>query len=259
MDTLIYQDNIYRTADPEISLIARLFPSIIVYVKSLYAMAKIGLIAKTSKFDDKQMHDSSLYVLRALEGVGVKIEITGVENLKSFDGPCVIVSNHMSTLETLVLAAIIVPFKRMTFVIKEEIARYPLFKYAMVAAKTITVGRKNPREDFKAVMESGSERLKMGISIVVFPQTTRYVDFDPQKFNTIGVKLAKKANVPVVPLALKTDAWTIGRYFKDLGKIDISKKVYFSFGEPLIIRGNGAEEHQTILNFIKQKLTLWEK
>jgi hypothetical protein len=49
------------------------------------------------------------------------------------------------------------------------------------------------------MMDGGLARLKQGISIVVFPQTTRMVDFDASQFNSIGVKLAKKAGVPVVP------------------------------------------------------------
>ncbi len=259
MQGLTFKNNSYKTEDRHISFIARLLPSVVLYFKSFIIVAKIGWVAKKSRFNDKEMHDSSLSVFRALESVGVQIEITGLENLKKPEGPCVIVANHMSTFETLALASIIVPFKKMTFVIKEEIASYPLFKHAMVAAKTITVGRKNPREDFRAVMEGGVERLKMGISIVIFPQTTRYIDFEPQKFNTIGVKLAKKANVPIVPLALKTDAWQVGKYLKDFGKIDISKKVYFAFGEPLWIKGSGSEEHQKIIEFIQNKLRQWEK
>lgn len=259
MQGLVFKDNSYKTGERKISLIARLCPSLVLYIKSFITVAKIGWVAKKSRFNDKEMHDSSLSAFRALESVGVQIEIEGLENLKKFEGPCVIVANHMSTFETLALACIIVPFKRMTFVIKEEIARYPLFKHAMAAAKTITVGRKNPREDLRAVLDGGTERLNEGISIVIFPQTTRYKDFDPQKFNTIGVKLAKKAGVPIVPLALKTDAWQIGKYLKDFGKIDTSKKVYFAFGEPLYVKGNGSEEHQKIIAFIQNKLKEWER
>ncbi len=259
MEGLVFKDNKYKTELKDISIISKIFPSIVFYIKTLFAVSKIGWLAKKSRCNYKEMHDSSLAVLRAIESVGVVIDITGTDNLKKIDSPCVIIANHMSTLETLVLASIILPFKKMTFVIKEEIMRYPLFKYAMVAAKTIPVGRKNPREDFKAVMEGGVERLNMGISLVIFPQTTRYTNFNPETFNTIGIKLAKRANVPVIPLALKTDAWSIGKYIKDLGRIYPTKKVYFAFGEPLWIKGTGAEEHKLILEFIRDKLIEWNR
>jgi 1-acyl-sn-glycerol-3-phosphate acyltransferase len=121
----------------------------------------------------------------------------------------------------------------------------------------ITVGRSNPRDDLKAVLEGGAERLKAGRSIVIFPQTTRTPVFDPGSFNTIGVKLAKKAGVPVVPIALKTDAWGNGRILKDYGRIIPSRRVHFAFGKPLLIRDRGNEEHAAIIEFISGKLKEW--
>ncbi len=109
------------------------------------------------------------------------------------------------------------------------------------------------------MLEGGAERLKRGISIIAFPQTTRTLSFDPVQFNTIGIKLARKANVPVVPLALFTDAWGNGKYLKDFGKIDASKKVYFAFGEPMWVQGRGSDEHQAIISFISRKLQEWKE
>ena len=51
----------------------------------------------------------------------------------------------------------------------------------------------------------------MNISVLIFPQTTRELFFDPKKFNTLGIKLAKRAKVPVIPIAVKTDAWWHGQ------------------------------------------------
>ena len=96
------------------------------------------------------------------------------------------------------------------------------------------------------------------MSIIIFPQTTRTPVFDPEQFNTIGIKLAKKAGVPVVPIALKTNAWGNGTFLKDYGKIDPSKKVHFAFGKPLWIKDRGTEEHQEVIEFISGKLKEWE-
>lgn len=259
MKELTFKDNSYKTEGRHISFISKFLPSLVFYPKAFLIVFKIGWIAKLSKFNNKEMHDSSLSVFRALESVGAEIEITGIENLKKLDTPCVIVANHMSTFETLALPSIIIPFKKMTFVMKEELISYPMFKHALIASNPVIVGRKNPRLDLKAVMEGGVERLNAGISMVIFPQTTRYEDFVPEKFNTIGIKLARRANVPVVPLALKTDAWSIGKYLKDLGRIYPSKKVHFAFGEPLWIKGSGAEEHQIVIEFIQNKLREWNR
>ena len=121
----------------------------------------------------------------------------------------------------------------------------------------IAVTRTNPREDLKAVLEGGAARLERGTTIIVFPQTTRTPEFEPSQFSSIGAKLARKAGVPIVPVALKTDAWENGRHLKDLGKIDPSRKVHIGFGEPLRVAGRGTQEHQAVVSFIEDKLAAW--
>jgi len=170
-----------------------------------------------------------------------------------------VIGNHMSMMETVILPFILSSSEKVTFVIKESLLHYPFFKYVMRSRDPIAVTRSNPRQDFKTVMEQGVERIGRGISIVVFPQTTRAHIFDPSKMSSIGVKLAKKAGVPIVPLALQTSAWSNGKIIKDLGKIDVQKGVYFSFGEPITVEGKGTEEQQRITDFIQAKLQEWKK
>ena len=95
--------------------------------------------------------------------------------------------------------------------------------------------------------------------MVVFPQGERSSSFEPQQFNTIGIKIARRAGVPIVPVALKTNAWGIGRIIKDLGKIDPAKKAHVAFGEPIWIEGRGLDQHQEVIEFIQQKLQSWEE
>ena len=203
--------------------------------------------------------ESSFEIIHALENIGASIEISGLENLKNFDGPAVFISNHMSTLETLVLPSIIQPLKPVTFVVKESLVKMPVFGPIMRSRDPILVGRTSAREDLRAVMERGAEKLRNGQSIVVFPQSTRSFAFNPEEFNSLGIKLALKANVPIVPIALKTDAWGIGKKIKDFGPIDIRKKIYFAFGEHMTIQNRGADEHRKVINFITEHLNAWSK
>jgi 1-acyl-sn-glycerol-3-phosphate acyltransferase len=163
----------------------------------------------------------------------------------------------MSMFETIVLPSIIQPILPVTFVVKRSLLEYPFFRHIIRSRDPIPVSRENPREDFKTVISGGLERLEKGISVVVFPQTTRSSEFDSSKFNTIGVKLARKAKVPIIPIALVTDAWGNGKWFKDLGSIDPTKRVRLAFGEPIHVHGRGAEAHQQIINFIEGRLKHW--
>ncbi len=194
-----------------------------------------------------------------MESVGVQVEITGIRHVEQLAGPCVVIANHMSVMETNVLPGIIQPVRPVTFVVKQSLLDYPLFKHVMRSCDPIAVTRTDPRGDLRAVLEGGTQRLGRGISIIVFPQTTRAVEFDPAAFTTIGVKLAGRAGVPVVPLALLTDAWGNGKYIKEFGRIDASLKAHFAFGEPLQVQGRGADEHQAIIDFITGKLHDWRE
>ena len=172
-------------------------------------------------------------------------------------GPCVFVANHMSALEAFILPCFIMPYRKITFVIKKSLTQYPLLKHSIHSLHPIVVDRENPRKDLRAVLDQGLTCLKQNMSVLIFPQTTRSLHFDPAKFNTLGIKLAQKSRLPIVPIALKTDAWGIGRLLKDFGKIDPSKPVRMSFGSPIHITGNGKQEHQKILSFIGDTLQGW--
>ena len=257
LDTITYVNGSYRTGAGRRSLLGRFLPEVRLYSRLVSIVWRGSSKAKRGPYVTADWVSSSLETLRALEEIGAVIEINGVEHFRNLDTPCVFIGNHMSTLETMVLPAIISQFKDSTFVVKQSLVDYPVFKHIMRSRDPITVGRTNPRDDLKAVFEGGEERLKAGRSIVIFPQTTRTEIFDPGQFNTIGIKLAKKANVPVVPIALKTDAWGNGKYLKDYGKVDVSKKVWFEFGKAMTITGRGDEEHQKIIEFISGKLKSW--
>ncbi|MFQ3574618.1 MAG: lysophospholipid acyltransferase family protein [Thermodesulfovibrionales bacterium] len=259
LSPLIYTpDGSYQTTHSERFSIYRKFPSFLFYCSLLNVVITGSNVAKQGRYSKGQWIHDSLRVIRGLERAGVSLNIKGINNFKDLEHPVIFIGNHMSILETTVLPAIIAPFKPVTFVVKESLVRYPLFKHIMIATKPITVTRTNPREDFKKVIKEGTEMLRQGISIIVFPQTTRTVVFNPDEFNTIGIKLAKNAQVPVIPIALKTDAWQNGKWFKDLGKILTKKKVYFAFGQPIYIKDRGNEEHEQVIRFIQDHLKEWE-
>ncbi len=227
-------------------------------LKYAYIVFKTRRQALNKIYDRKLWADSSFYIFRIIEKTGGKFHITGMENITAGTGPVLFICNHMSTLETMILPCIIAPHREVTFVVKESLVRHPLFGDVMRSRDPIVVGRSDPRKDLEAVMNGGMERLSKGISIIIFPQSTRSLEFKPEDFNSIGVKLAKKAGVPVVPIAIKTDFWGNGKWIKELGPLDSSKRIYIKFGEPFSITGNGREENQRIISFIKASLEEWK-
>ena len=249
----------YRTQPRRTFFLSRWFPSLFYYPQFLRQVFWASGLAKQGKYGDDEWWQSSFLAMKALETVGVEIEITGLNIMETVPGPCVFIANHMSTLETICLPGMIQPYKDCTFIVKRGIVEYPVFKHLMRARDPIVVDRENPREDLKVVLEEGEKILASGRSIIVFPQTTRTVTFDPEQFNTIGIKLAKRANATVIPIALQTNAWGIGSLVKEFGRIDPTKKVRIAFGEPIHIQSRGADEHKQIVAFIQQQLQSWQQ
>ncbi len=226
-------------------------------LKYAYVVLRTRREARRGLYDTEAWAYSSSEIFRFLEKTGGKFHISGMENITLSDEPVIFISNHMSTLETMIFPALIAPHREVTFVVKESLVKHPLFGDVMRSRNPIVVGRTDPRKDLEAVMNGGEDLLSDGISIVIFPQSTRSVEFKPEEFNSLGVKLAKKAGVKVVPVAIKTDFWGNGKWIRELGPLDHRKPVYIKFGEPFPVTGNGREENQKIIDFILSSLEEW--
>lgn len=214
--------------------------------------------AAAGRCDDVAWERGSAWFADVFESVGGVIKVEGLDSLGRLDGrPCVFIANHMSTLETFLLPGMIRPRMPVTFVVKKSLTTMPVFGPVMRSRNPVVVGRTNPREDLVTVLEEGSRWLARGISIVVFPQSTRSLRFEPAKFNTIGIKLALKSGAPVLPIALKTDAWGQGRHVKELARIVPDLPARFRFGEPMEVTARGKQEHAAICRFIGDTLEEW--
>lgn len=226
------------------------------YIPIVY---KSRSIAKAGKYDYPEWISSSLKIFRLIENCGGRFHITGLDNITDTKGPVVFISNHMSTLETMIFPGIIAPKKNVTFVVKDTLVRHAIFGPTMRSREPIVVTRTDPRADFKTVITEGKVKLDEGISIIIFPQSTRTVEFNPEEFSSLGVKLAKANQVPIIPVAIKTDYWGNARFLKAFGPIDRKQPIHIEFGEALQVKGTGKEEHNYIINFISERLQLWNE
>ncbi len=256
MDCLTTQ-NRYQSKSQKPSFLSEKLPGLCFYLKMVFIICKLSRFAVKGKMTIERWIEGSIGIIRALESVGVRFEIENMDAFRNLDSSCVFIGNHMSTLETFILPCIISPCKENTFIVKQNLSTYPVFKHVLLSNDPIFISREHPREDLKIVLEEGTDRLQRNISVIVFPQTTRTITPTLEKFSTIGIKLAKRAGVPVVPFALRTDVWGNGRLIKDFGKIDPHKPVHIDFGDPLIISGSGKKEHEWIIQFITNKLKMW--
>jgi 1-acyl-sn-glycerol-3-phosphate acyltransferase len=227
------------------------------YTKFFGIMFRSRALAVKGLYDDEAWSDSSIAVLRALESCGARFHISGIEHVRALTGPAVFVANHMSTFETLILPGLINPIRPCTYVVKEKLLHGPVWGPIMRSRDPIAVTRTDPRKDLDAVMNEGARHLANGRSIIIFPQGTRKNVFVRRELNSLGAKLASRAGVPVVPVALKTDYWGNSLLFRGFGPVHRDRPVMMEFGAPIPVSGRGKAEHEATLDFIEGRLRAW--
>ena len=159
----------YRSPGIQAGVFSRMLPSL-----SFYSRLFLGPVrwlcrrAARGLCDDAAWVYASIWTADLMERMGCPIEVEGMDAITAEDGPCLFVANHMSTLETFMLPGMIRPRRPVTFVVKKSLTTMPFFGAVMRSRDPIVVGRVNPREDLSAVLDGGVERLRKGISIIVF-------------------------------------------------------------------------------------------
>ena len=228
-----------------------------VYSHFIATILRNRSLALRGLYDDEAWARSSHDLLKVLERCGARFRIEGMERVRSAPGPLVFVSNHMSTLETTVLPGLICPIKPVTYVVKEKLLHGFSWGPIMRSRNPIAVSRKDPRVDLEIVLREGQERLAKGISVIVFPQGTRTEVWKREGFNSLCIKLAAKAGVSVMPIAVKTDFWGSSGVFRGFGPIHRDRVIRIEFGESVAPSGRGKAEHEQCLDFIESRLKAW--
>lgn len=144
-------------------------------------------------------------------GVGIRTIVNGVENIPK-DRAVIFAANHQSTMDIPAMFGYLpVQFRIMA---KQILFMVPFLGWHLYMSGNIPINRKDARQAFGSVFKA-SNLLKQGISLLVFLEGTRSRDGKLHRFKRGGFTLARKLNVPLVPVAIKgshalmpSGAWT---------------------------------------------------
>ena len=125
------------------------------------------------------------------------VTVEGRENIPR-DTACVLVSNHQSLVDILVLFRLGTHFK---WVSKIENFRVPLIGWNMSMNRYIKLVR-GKRESVLQMMRDCEATLAGGSSVMIFPEGTRSPDGRMRAFKTGAFELAKRTRSPIVPIVL---------------------------------------------------------
>ncbi|MEG1479540.1 MAG: lysophospholipid acyltransferase family protein [Kiritimatiellia bacterium] len=224
------------------------------------SMIRGAYLARKNAFNNDRWAECGLHLFWETERMGTEVILEGFEHLKNV-GPVVLVSNHMSLYETFAFPPLMLAFGDVAIVLKQTLLDLPFLGKTFATRHVIPVGRADPRADLKEVLTLGEKFIRDDkASVLLYPQGTRQSQFDVHHFNSLGVKLAQNAGVPVVPVAGQTTFLGVGKYTKDFGPVDTSIPVRFSCGPVIpVTRATAKDAHAQCIEFIASKLEAWGK
>ncbi len=159
---------------------------------------------------------------RMLRILGVRVRVIG----RAPDiAPIVFVSNHQSLLD---IPSIISIFPHIRIIAKTELFRIPLFGRAMRRAGFLEIDRGNHKRAFRTIDEA-ARRVREGTTILVYAEGTRSRDTRIQPFKKGAFVLASKADVPIVPLAIRGTAERLPKGGREV----VPGEVRLAIGDPI--------------------------
>jgi 1-acyl-sn-glycerol-3-phosphate acyltransferase len=178
---------------------------------------------------------------------GVHVKIEGLEDLHS-EGPYIFMSNHQGSYDIFTLLGHLpYPFK---WLAKKEIFSIPILGWAMTAAGYISIDREGTRETV-AAMNKAAQKIREGVSVVIFPEGTRSGDGSIQSFKKGGFTLAVKSKVPIVPIAIAGSREILPKDRLTISPGDIRVRI----GRPIETAHCSTKDRQALMEQVREAIS----
>ena len=166
-----------------------------------------------------------------------RLRLHGIEKNVPDEGPALIVCNHVSYMDALILAATIP--RPVRFVMYYRIFNIPVMSWIFRTAKAIPIaGAKEDPELMRRAFEEIDAALAAGEIVGIFPEGALTKDGEIAAFKSGVEKILERRPVPVVPMALKgmwASMWS--RRDTRLGRMRVPRRfrahVEVMAGEPM--------------------------
>ena len=130
-----------------------------------------------------------------------RVRKEGLENVPE-EGGCIIVANHVSYVDAIVIAACV--HRPIRFIMDYRIFRVPLLNWVFRTMQAIPVA--SAREDpalKEAAFAEAAKALRAGEVVGIFPEGSLTADGEMARFRAGIERMVQETPVPVVPMALR--------------------------------------------------------
>jgi 1-acyl-sn-glycerol-3-phosphate acyltransferase len=189
---------------------------------------------------------------RFLRIVGVLITKTfppwrlGVEGRFPGKGPYVVVANHQSMLDILLLSRL--P-REMKWVAKEELFKIPWIGWMLRMTGDIAVKRGDPESGGEALAKAKAY-LARGMSVMMFPEGTRSTKGTMLPFKSGAFRLALEAGVPVLPIAVSGTAHGMPKGGPWVRPCRATARIL----EPVVLEGAGPDDAPKLRDLVRARI-----
>ncbi len=163
--------------------------------------AKLRKLAETDPQEAARLSHNRLskIVNHIFDISGSSLTVKGLENIP--DEPCLYAGNHLSFFDVIVIEKVLPDEKKAGFIAKDSLKKIPGLSGWMELIRCIFLDRTNAKAGLKSIF-LGADYLKEGSNMFIFPEGTRGKKGQLGEFKPASLKMAQKAGVPVVPVAI---------------------------------------------------------
>ncbi|BCT91728.1 1-acyl-sn-glycerol-3-phosphate acyltransferase [Lysobacter helvus] len=181
-----------------------------------------------------------------LGGAGVDLVVEGTDRV-AWDKPLVLVSNHASMMDIVVLfRAVPAPLR---FMLKRELAMVPFVGWYARAMGMVFIDRGNAR-DARRKLGDAVDKLRDGATLVAFPEGTRSKDGHVGAFKGGAFQVAIEAGVPVVPVTITGS----GAVLPPSGFRVRPGTIVVRFGDPIATEGMSVQARNALAQQARERV-----
>jgi 1-acyl-sn-glycerol-3-phosphate acyltransferase len=210
--------------------------------------------ARKSRMDkaayDELIHSEPQKWARGImERTKSQVEVSGLQRLPG--EPALLVSNHEGNFDIPVLLSTIP--KPFGFISKEEVKKFPVIPVYMEEMNCVFLDRSDRRSAYKSIQDTVA-KLKDGHSILIFPEGTRSKGGGLQEFKSGFMRIARDAEVPIVPIAISGTSEVMEKNNNQVKPGNIRVQVLEPFGKEELAATDAKAAISKVHNRIQEAL-----
>lgn len=169
-----------------------------------------------------------LKLVYLLSRVFLRLEVTGLENLRRMNAPFIVCPNHQSYLDPILVCATY-PFSVLLNIFHVGASEYWNSVFTKQVAKLLNIVPVDPDTNLMSAMRVGAAGLRAGKILNIYPEGERSFDGELHPFKKGAAILSTELQLPILPVAVDGVYKVWARKSRRLRLA----KVKIRFGEPL--------------------------